>query len=284
MLRFEPGSAPSALLANNMREFNYIVPLAYNEDTEHPALYESASGTYILNLAAKIGHLDGLRTCIRVGMDPNSSYNDYYPMHSAAIHGKTTAVRLMASMGGEVDLLDIGRGYTPLLSAVYKGYDQTVRELIRLGADVNFTNVDKLSPLTLATLNGHHQIADILVRAGANITQTDRHGDFQLNIACWQGHLRTAETLLRHGANINAVSRSLQTPLMSATHNAQVKMVEFLLKQSANKNVRNKNGETAEAIARKFIRTCKNAARKQLFIQIEKLLATPNTQNQTITV
>lgn len=59
-------------------------------------------------------------------------------------------------------------GYTALLFAVRVGDRESVRALLDVGADVNETGADGLSPLVLATVRGHTKLAIALLEKGAN--------------------------------------------------------------------------------------------------------------------
>jgi ankyrin repeat protein len=87
----------------------------------------------------------------------------------AASEGNTTRVRNLVARGAQVNSGDED-GITPLMLAAAAGHEETVRELIRLGADVNI----KAHPypgdtaLYYAVLNNHPGVIKILLDSGAD--------------------------------------------------------------------------------------------------------------------
>lgn len=60
-------------------------------------------------------------------------------------------------------------GWTVLHQAAHDGHNDLVRILLNAGADVNLTNIDKLSPFHLAAKNGWSQVAETLITANADL-------------------------------------------------------------------------------------------------------------------
>ncbi|MGL9762088.1 MAG: ankyrin repeat domain-containing protein [Wolbachia sp.] len=91
-----------------------------------------------------------------------------------AVDGKI--VSLLVEKGANVNAADIG-GYTALHLAVTEKHLETVRELIKSGANANAEEYgNKCTPLHLACMVGKVEVVKELVEAGAEIEQEDKFG------------------------------------------------------------------------------------------------------------
>ena len=91
-----------------------------------------------------------------------------------AVDAKT--VRLLVEKGVDVNAADVG-GHTALHLAVTEKRLETMRELIKSGANVNAEEYgNKCTPLHLACMVGKKEIVEELVKAGADIEQEDKFG------------------------------------------------------------------------------------------------------------
>ncbi|MFP3020115.1 ankyrin repeat domain-containing protein [Wolbachia endosymbiont (group A) of Pogonocherus hispidulus] len=91
-----------------------------------------------------------------------------------AVDAKT--VRLLVEKGVDVNAADVG-GHTALHLAVTEKRLETMRELIKSGANVNAEEYgNKCTPLHLACMVGKKEIVEELVKAGAEIEQEDKFG------------------------------------------------------------------------------------------------------------
>jgi len=91
-----------------------------------------------------------------------------------AINAKT--VRVLVEKGVNVNAADV-KGYTALHLAVTEKRIETMRELIKSGANVNAEEYgNKCTPLHLACMVGKVEIVKELVEAGTEIEQEDKFG------------------------------------------------------------------------------------------------------------
>ena len=111
-----------------------------------------------------------LRNCILRGLSPNLSRIGFWtPLTSAAYYGRTAALKLLLSMGADVNLCR-SDGRSALLLAVKNGNSEVVDILLRAGAvtqDLNIHNFETVNLISLATKKGYAGIAEMLCTAGA---------------------------------------------------------------------------------------------------------------------
>jgi len=96
-----------------------------------------------------------------------------------------------------------------LWAAAETGDDEDIEFLVQfLEADVNTVdlNIYNYTALFLAAMNGHTQTVELLIRLGANINATDMHGSTALHYAADRGWPLVVETL--HTAGIHTWQRN----------------------------------------------------------------------------
>src|SRR5438093_7297985 len=90
-----------------------------------------------------------------------------------------------------------------LVKSAMVGHLQSVRDMLRCGADINSTE-EGMTALQIAAANGHDDVVEFLLSAGADHSHRDDHGGGALHSACINGTPRTVELLLKAGANPDA--------------------------------------------------------------------------------
>jgi ankyrin repeat protein len=144
--------------------------------------------------------------------------------------GQTAVVEYLVERGAGLEESD-GDGNTVLMLAVRLNSVEVVRTLLRLGADPNTQNVDKMTALHHAMLSlynrpsGNNEVAKLLLEAGAGLDAQDKWGNTALHLAAryswdgehWPGMLETVRMLVAAGASLRLADREGDTPLMVAT-------------------------------------------------------------------
>lgn len=126
-------------------------------------------------------------------------------------------------------------GYIPgdldfnLIYACNKGYREEVQRLLDLGADVNASLDNGVTPLMYAAQGGHLDIVKILVLNDAKVNQVPENGMTALVSAVLIDSISIAEFLIRHGADVNRSDYEKVTPLMQAIANGNYLMTDMLL-------------------------------------------------------
>ena len=86
--------------------------------------------------------------------------------------------------------------------AVTQGEVETVRELLRAGADVNARDRHGQTALMLAAHRGYRDMVEILVEGGADLNVTAKYNLSALMLAITAGHVEVARVLARAGADL----------------------------------------------------------------------------------
>lgn len=117
------------------------------------------------------------------------------PIHIAAILNNAKLIKNLAGRGSGVDAFD-SHGWTPLLWAAGKGNLESVRELIKNGADVDLTkDVNNYGPAHYAAFNGHTQVILELMEHDAKIGRADRKRFTPFDLAKRRKHKLAAKLL-----------------------------------------------------------------------------------------
>ena len=141
-------------------------------------------------------------------------------------------------------------------AAMHSDYD-TVRSLLREGADVNTAQGDGMTALHWAAVNGQLDTAKMLLYAGANLRATTRlHAYSPLHLASRSGHADTVKLFLDSGANATVTTTTGVTPLMLAASSGSADAVAALIVGRVEVNARETGrGQTALMFAAAYDRT-----------------------------
>ena len=146
-------------------------------------------------------------------------------LHTAARKGDTKKVKeLMSLTANEIPfskflfrltmfnpdpIIDInaknGAGMTAFHIAAYEGHIETIRELIRLGANIHIrTEYLEQTAFHLAASQGHTETVRELARLGVDIHAKGRNNWTAIHYAARGGHTETVRELARLGVDIHA--------------------------------------------------------------------------------
>lgn len=121
-------------------------------------------------------------------------------------NGCEASVHALVSAGMSLDWKDDNYAH-PVYSAVVSGQVNTLRLLLRLGANPDGTGKEG-SALNRAAFQGHVELVSILLEHHAAIDLGDENYGYPLLTAVSEGHGKVVELLLSHGANITMSGRS----------------------------------------------------------------------------
>jgi hypothetical protein len=116
------------------------------------------------------------------------------PIHSAAFAGKADSVRMLLRVGANVNLKS-SQGCTALHKALEGGHSDIVNILLDGGADANTPLIYGRTPLHFAAALGQERSALQLVVSGADSTVVDFFGQTPYDVAVRYNHDSIAEIL-----------------------------------------------------------------------------------------
>ena len=137
-------------------------------------------------------------------------------------------------------LTGVSAAVKPVVDAASRGDTETVRQLLRDGADVNEAQGDGMTALHWAADRGDISLAEILIYAGGNLDAGTRIGHYTpLHIAGRAGHTEIVQALLDAGANVDATTtNSGAQPIHLAAASGNAAAVSALLDGGAEVDAR----------------------------------------------
>ncbi|GMH43254.1 LOW QUALITY PROTEIN: hypothetical protein BSKO_11176 [Bryopsis sp. KO-2023] len=171
-------------------------------------------------------------------------------LDAAATNKNRGVRRLIKAFPGTIENRTRTSEATPLLRAAWFGHVKIVKDLVRLGANVDAKQFQGFTSLHYSAQKGGenwNKIADVLLRHDADIDPVSNDGYTPLYIASEMGHWEIVKKLLKAGAGVDLPHEVHgATPLMAAARNGQSKTVGVLLEQGkANQTVVDVDGFTA---------------------------------------
>ena len=147
---------------------------------------------------------------------------------------------------------------SPVADAAQSGDIESVRELLRTGADVNAAQGDGMTALHWAAESGNAELAEMLLYAGANVGAVTRLGDYTpLHVASRAGRDAVVSVLLGAGADVDAgTSTGGVTSLHFGAASGNRAVVDALVRAGADVDiVETRRGQTALMFAASAGRT-----------------------------
>ena len=157
------------------------------------------------------------------------------PVADAAERGDIETVRQLLRKGADVNTAQ-GDGMTALHWAADRDNVELGEVLIYAGASVDAgTRIGRYTPLHIASRKGNTGIMNILLKAKSNPNAaTTNSGVTAIHLAAASGNPEVVTTLLEFGADVNALETSWgQTPLIFAAANGRVEVLKVLLEAGA---------------------------------------------------
>ncbi len=156
--------------------------------------------------------------------------------------GDTGIVGLFLEAGMSPDAHD--RGYTPLLEAARRGYEEMAAALIDSGANVDAEDPYGVTALMYSLISGSAQTAERLIEAGAQVNARDIDGRTALIEALTTENDIPAGLvgrLIERGADVNVRLADGLTPLMIAASGGP-RLLRMLIDAGADVNARDDRG------------------------------------------
>jgi ankyrin repeat protein len=132
-----------------------------------------------------------------------------------------------------------------LADAAEKHDQESIRALLKSGADVNAAQVDGTTALHWAAFHNDAELTGLLLKAGADVNAANLYGVPPLAQACINANAEIVKLLLEAGADANTTMKGGETALMLASRSGNVQAVNALLEKGADPNRRERLGQTA---------------------------------------
>lgn len=234
--------------------FNEVEKLL-KENKENPILdldYRDSHGATALFYAASQGHDKILEALIANGANKDiANYNCETPLFKACSNGHLLVVEKLGKAGVDVnkakedvitsigyliksfpnDVNKVVIGTTPLHAASIAGHHLVVRELLRLGADVEGLEGQQ-SPLWFASKLGNNEAVRELINSGADVNKSMPGSPSPLFLASQLGYDSVAYELISSGADVNNAFKGV-TPIYEAYEKNRINIVKALFNAGA---------------------------------------------------
>lgn len=139
-----------------------------------------------------------------------------------------------------------------VFEASRNGNVERLEELVELNSDtINSLNEYGFSPLIIACYRNRIETVRFLIKHGANLESSSQEGTAILG-ACYKGQTEIVKELLTAGANPDVSNGDGTTPLMFAVQSGNVSLVRLLLKHGSDEKVKDKRGLSAFDYAKKL--------------------------------
>ena len=139
----------------------------------------------------------------------------------------------------------------PLIQACKTGDLKYVKNLLASGFNINQTLFNaKSSLLHYASIFGHLESVKYLIKKGANINAKNLQGTTPLHKAVFYKRNETAKYLIDQGAKINDQDSYKQTALHIAVEVEDLAMIKYLLDQGADLDIKDVQNETPLDLAK----------------------------------
>lgn len=130
-------------------------------------------------------------------------------------------------------------GDMPLHYAVEQGQSEMVSFLISKGADVNGSNVNRITPLHISSSSGNLEITKLLIEKGADIKVSDFRSQTPLHYAAREGYSDITAILIKNGAPLEAKNSYGRTPLLlCARERGTPEVARLLIEAGADVNAK----------------------------------------------
>jgi ankyrin repeat protein len=168
-------------------------------------------------------------------IDPGTGYT---PLMVAAANGNPASVSTLMDRGADGDYREPKKGYTALIVAAKKGNTDAADMLLKRGVSISNADKNGMQPLMWAAKNGHLDVVKVLIDRGVGINAFDPNNWTALHYAAKYGHKAIVELLANAGASI-ILKESLEegkTPLMLAAQYGRRETVILLVQKGSDVN------------------------------------------------
>ena len=159
------------------------------------------------------------------------SFTGGTPLMYAALGNQLLMIRTIYSQQSDPLYLNAQstNGWTALMIAAAKGFEQTVALLVELGADPTLADAYQWSPLMRAIDNRHDSVVQYLLSLpDININATNENGSTALHVAVLKNDKGTIRQLLQAGINTSVTDAGGKTAYDIAVNSEFHHLIEML--------------------------------------------------------
>lgn len=120
-----------------------------------------------------------------------------------------------------------------LHKAIKEANNDEVERLLKMGANLNATDMNGFKALHWATVCGNLELVKKFIAQGADILATNQYNESLLHLSAWCGHIELVKFLLEQGLDPNQVSGKNKTPISGAIEFGYPEIVDLLIKSGA---------------------------------------------------
>ena len=166
-----------------------------------------AYGRTALHVATFRKNRDAISALVQAGADINALENDRYDAVTiAAVANDVGTLRMLLQLGASAKQITSRYDGTALIAAAHLGHDEVVKMLIEAGAPLDHVNNLGWTALIESIVLGdggkrHTETLRALVKAGANFNLADRNGQTPLALARSKRYMAMVQILQKAGAH-----------------------------------------------------------------------------------
>lgn len=176
--------------------------------------------------AIRRGDLEIFNLLLQYQADFNPKIGQNGALEVAIVYHRVEMVQTLLARGV---VLNPTQGKIALNEAVSVGWLDLVKQMLSMGAPVDFQREDRPTPLYLAAQLGDLGMVRTLIQAGANPNSTAERGHTPLMQALLRGNVEVATYLLQNGANLNVRTPDGTHALMMAVRSGNPEAVNLVL-------------------------------------------------------
>lgn len=160
-----------------------------------------------LRFACRSGNVEAIQEFVCNGADVNhtADHNNRTVLHAAAERGHPDVISMLVKLGAEINVTDIN-GWTPIHYAAFRVDTEAIRALAALGADVNSRTTNDWAPLCVAADSGNTDAVRTLVTFGASLNARTNCGMTPIFRALLRNHTGCMAMLADLGADIDVAA------------------------------------------------------------------------------